>query len=142
MICCEIIRLIGEGGMGEVYLAKDGQLERRIAIKLLNEKYENNESNIQRFIQEAKAASALNHPNILTIHEIGQTENSHYIVSEYIDGQTLRSTLEKDDLNLSKILDITIQVASALAAAHSARIIHRDIKPENIVLSVYAWWWS
>jgi len=142
MICCEIIRLIGEGGMGEVYLAKDGQLERRVAIKLLNEKYENNESNIQRFIQEAKAASALNHPNILTIHEIGQTENSHYIVSEYIDGQTLRSTLEKDDLNLSKILDITIQVASALAAAHSARIIHRDIKPENIVLSVYAWWWS
>ena len=130
----EIVDLLGTGGMGEVYLANDDQLGRRVAIKILNSQYENKEANIQRFIQEAKAASALNHPNILTIHEIGQTDRSHYIVSEYIEGRTLRSTLESENPNLEKILDITIQIAGALAAAHSAHIVHRDIKPENIVL--------
>src|SRR5687767_14946845 len=130
----EIVDLLGIGGMGEVYLAKDSQLGRSVAIKILNSEYESKESNIERFIQEAKAASALNHPNILTIHEIGQTGNSHYIVSEFIAGRTLRSALETGDLVLRKILDITIQIADALSAAHSARIIHRDIKPENIVL--------
>jgi len=130
----EIVRLIGSGGMGEVYLAKDSKLDRNVALKVLNEKYESNESNIQRFIQEAKAASALNHPSILTIYEIGDTEQSHYIVSEYIDGKTLREILERRKLELSKILDISIQIAGALAAAHSARIIHRDIKPENVIV--------
>jgi serine/threonine protein kinase/TolB-like protein len=129
-----IVRLVGIGGMGEVYLATDTRLQRDVAIKLLNEKYENNDENVFRFIQEAKAASALNHPNILTIHEIGQTNDSHYIVSEFIDGKTLRESLSTERLELSKIFDIAVQVAGALTAAHAARIIHRDIKPENIVI--------
>ena len=130
----EIVNLLGSGGMGEVYLAKDAQLDRKVAIKVLTEKYESSEANVRRFIKEAKAASALNHPNILTIHEIGQEDNSHYIVSEYIEGHTLRTIIERDSLSIRQVLEIAIQIASALAAAHSARIIHRDIKPENIVL--------
>ena len=130
----EIVDLLGVGGMGEVYLAKDGQLDRKVAIKILNTKYESQEQNIQRFIQEAKAASALNHPNILTIHEIGETETSHYIVSEFVDGHRLRTVIEKESLELPRILGIAVQVAEALSAAHAARIIHRDIKPENIVI--------
>ena len=85
----EIVRLIGSGGMGEVYLARDNQLDRKVAIKALNQKYESSEVNLKRFIQEAKAASALNHPNILTIHEIGEFKASHYIVSEFVEGKTL-----------------------------------------------------
>jgi eukaryotic-like serine/threonine-protein kinase len=130
----EIVRLLGVGGMGEVYLAKDGQLDRKVAVKVLNKKYENQEENIQRFIQEAKAASALNHPNILVIHEIGVTHDSHYIVSEYIDGRTLRDIFNERKLSISETLDIATQIASALSAAHAARIIHRDIKPENIIV--------
>lgn len=130
----EIVDLLGVGGMGEVYLANDNQLGRKVAMKVLNEKYECHESNIQRFIKEAKAASALNHPNILVIHEIGETSDSHYIVSEYVDGKTLRELLSERKLSVAETLDITIQVASAVAAAHAARIIHRDIKPENIVV--------
>src|SRR5512141_3251989 len=130
----EIVGLLGIGGMGEVYLAEDSQLGRKVAIKLLNEKYENNESNVHRFIQEAKAASALNHPNILTIYEIGRTDHAHYIVSEFIDGRTLRHKMESGPLELSGILDISLQIAGALAAAHAAGIVHRDINPENIVI--------
>jgi serine/threonine protein kinase/dipeptidyl aminopeptidase/acylaminoacyl peptidase len=130
----EIIRMVGRGGMGKVYLARDNQLDREVAIKVLNQKYENDKTNIQRFIREAKAASALNHPNILTIHEIGETDGSYYIVSEFIDGKTLREILREGDLGLLRILDISIQIANALTAAHSARIIHRDVKPENIVV--------
>lgn len=130
----EIARLIGTGGMGEVYLARDKTLDRNVAIKVLNEKYESDQSNIQRFVQEAKAASALNHPNILTIHEVGKSKESHFIVSEYIEGQTLREVLGKRKLELTEVLNITIQVAGALAAAHAARIIHRDVKPENIIV--------
>ena len=130
----EILKLIGVGGMGEVYLAHDSRLGRKVAIKFLNERYESNASNIERFIQEAKAASALNHPNILTIHEIGESGGSHYIVSEYVDGHRLRTIMESERLELSKVLNISVQVAEALSAAHSARIVHRDIKPENIVV--------
>jgi len=131
----EIVRLLGAGGMGEVYLAKDSSLGRKVAIKILNQKYERHESNIDRFVREAKAASALNHPNILTIHEIGETNDSHFIVSEFVDGRTLRELLnKKGDLDLAEVLEIAIQTASALSAAHTARIIHRDIKPENIVV--------
>jgi len=130
----EIVDLLGVGGMGEVYLASDTQLDRKVAIKVLNEKYKSHESNILRFIREAKAASALNHPNILVIHEIGESADSHYIVSEYVNGKTLREILNGRKLSVSETLDITIQVASALAAAHAARIVHRDIKPENIVV--------
>ena len=130
----QIIRRLGAGGMGVVYLAKDQKLDRHVAIKLLNKRYERHEENVRRFVQEAKAASALNHPNILTIHEIGEFEGSRCIVSEYVEGRTLREILSSENIGLEEILDISGQIASALAAAHKARIIHRDIKPENIVV--------
>ena len=130
----EIIRLIGAGGMGEVYLANDKKLDRRVAVKILNEQFSRHESNLNRFIQEAKAASALNHPNILVIHEIGESETSNYIVSEFIEGETLREVIERSPLKSSTVLDISIQIANALVAAHTAHIVHRDIKPENIVV--------
>ncbi len=130
----EIISMLGAGGMGEVYLARDRKLDRKVAIKLLNEKFEKHESHLQRFMQEAKAASALNHPNILVIYEIGETEDSHYIVSEFIEGETLRAVLQGKSLPVAQILDISIQIANALTAAHTAHIVHRDIKPENIII--------
>ncbi|MEP7037431.1 MAG: serine/threonine-protein kinase, partial [Acidobacteriota bacterium] len=130
----KIIKQIGAGGMGEVYLAKDTKLDRRVAVKILNEKFAKHESNLNRFVQEAKAASALNHPNILVIHEIGEAENANYIVSEYIEGETLREVIQKLPLKLSEILEIATQIAGALVAAHSAKIVHRDIKPENIIV--------
>lgn len=130
----EIVRQIGRGGMGEVYLVKDRKLNRNAAIKILNEKFARIESNLQRFISEAKAASALNHPNILTIYEFGESDEAHYIVSEFINGETLREVLKKNPLKLSEVLDISIQMANALAAAHEAHLVHRDIKPENIMI--------
>ncbi len=130
----EIIRQIGAGGMGEVYLAQDTKLDRRVAVKILNREFSRHEQNLQRFIQEAKAASALNHPNILVIHEIGETADSNYIVSEFIEGKTLRELFRESSLKLSEILDVSIQIANALSAAHAARIVHRDIKPENIIV--------
>ncbi|CAN5214411.1 hypothetical protein BH20ACI2_BH20ACI2_04000 [soil metagenome] len=130
----EIVRQIGAGGMGEVYLAKDKKLDRKVAVKILNEKFSRHESNLQRFVREAKAASGLNHPNILVIHEIGEAEEANYIVSEYVEGETLREVIEKSPLKLSEILDVSIQITNALVAAHAARIVHRDIKPENIIV--------
>ena len=130
----QIIRRLGAGGMGVVYLAKDQKLDRHVAIKLLNKRYERNEENVRRFVREAKAASALNHPNILTIHEIGEFEGSQYIVSEYVDGRTLRELVRERKVDLREALDWTTQVAAALSAAHDAKIIHRDIKPENILV--------
>ncbi|CAN5293676.1 hypothetical protein BH10ACI1_BH10ACI1_01380 [soil metagenome] len=130
----EIVKQIGAGGMGEVYLAKDNKLDRKVAVKILNEKFAEHESNLNRFIREAKAASALNHPNILVIHEIGESENSNYIVSEYIEGKTLREVIEASAMKLPEILEISTQIAGALVAAHSAKIVHRDIKPENIIV--------
>ena len=130
----EIVRLLGEGGMGIVYLGRDTRLDRLVAIKVLNKRYEHHADNIRRFVQEAKAASGLNHPNILTIFEIGEIEGSHYIVSEYIEGRTLRDLIKSEKIELQKILDIAGQTMSALAAAHKARIVHRDIKPENIIV--------
>src|SRR5688572_5836509 len=97
----EIIKQIGEGGMGEVYLAKDKKLDRKVAIKILNEEFSQDESNLQRFVSEAKAASALNHPNILTIYEIGESDQAHYIASEFIKGNTVRETLNEKTLALS-----------------------------------------
>jgi serine/threonine protein kinase/tetratricopeptide (TPR) repeat protein len=121
--------------MGEVYLAQDTKLDRKVAIKFLNEEFSKNVDKLNRFVQEAKAASALNHPNILTIHEIGELDGTNYIVTELIDGLTLREHLShKESLQLSAILRIGVQVSEALSAAHQAGIIHRDIKPENIML--------
>ncbi|MCA1624634.1 MAG: protein kinase [Acidobacteria bacterium] len=130
-----IIEQIGAGGMGEVYLADDTKLDRRVAIKFLNEEFSQDADKLRRFIQEAKAASALNHPNILTVYEIGESEGKNYIATEYIEGKTLREHLTANEaMSLHQILKIGVQTAEALTAAHQAGIIHRDIKPENIML--------
>src|SRR5687768_4643319 len=130
----KIIGQIGVGGMGEVYLAEDEKLDRRVAIKILNERFGKNDSHLQRFIREAKAASSLNHPNILVIHEISVGENANFIVSEFVEGRTLRDLIDRSGLTVVHVLDIAIQIAGALAAAHGAGIVHRDIKPENIIV--------
>src|SRR5437762_2871936 len=129
----EIRSKIGEGGMGEVYLARDLELDRTVAIKILPETLASDQQRLQRFIQEARAASALNHPHILTIYEVGTTDNSRFIATEFIDGETLRQRISAG-LNLAGALEIAIQVGSALSAAHAAGIVHRDIKPENIMV--------
>jgi eukaryotic-like serine/threonine-protein kinase len=130
----EIRRLIGAGGMGEVYLAYDTQLRRQVALKILPADIAADSDRLARFEREAYAASSLNHPNILTIYEIGVTHGLNFIATEFIDGASLRERLAREKLELDLSLDIAVQVASALAAAHSTGIIHRDIKPENIML--------
>ena len=130
----EIRSQLGVGGMGEVYLAFDTELDRTVAIKILPEALASNPDRLQRFVQEAKSASALNHPHILTIHEIGITGASRFIATEFIEGDTLRERIRSASLSLSEVLEIAIQAAGALAAAHAAGIIHRDIKPENIMV--------
>ena len=129
----QVVSLSGKGGMGEVYRARDINLGREVAIKLLPESFPSGADRL-RFEREARAASALNHPNILTIHDIEQVDKYRFIVSEFIDGDTLRKRLTNAPMRLSEALDIAIQIASALAAAHNAGIMHRDIKPENIML--------
>src|SRR5882724_6912746 len=130
-----IVSKIGSGGMGEVYLAEDTLLGRKVAIKFLHQEFSKDSDKLHRFIKEAKAASALNHPNILTVYEIGEVDGKNYISTELIDGKTLREHLgQKEALPLATILKIGVQVAEALSAAHQAGIIHRDIKPENIML--------
>jgi len=129
----EIRSNLGAGGMGEVYLAQDTELDRTVAIKILPESSAADAHRLQRFIREAKAASALNHPHILTIHEIGTAQNVHFIATEFIDGQTLRQRINAG-LQLSEVLELATQVAAALAAAHEAGIVHRDIKPENVMV--------
>jgi eukaryotic-like serine/threonine-protein kinase len=129
-----IVSKIGSGGMGEVYLASDTKLERSVAIKFLHEDMSTDADKLSRFVQEAKAASGLNHPNILTIHEIGEHDGLHYIATELIKGQTLRDRMRQGRLTLREAIDVALQVASALNAAHEAGIVHRDIKPENIMI--------
>ena len=130
----EIRSKIGEGGMGQVFQALDTELDRIVAIKVLPEPLASDQQRLLRFIQEAKAASALNHPHILTIHEIGTIGNTRFITTEFIDGETLRHRIRQGRLKLHEVLEICIQVAGALTAAHAAGIIHRDIKPENIMV--------
>ncbi|MDQ3172481.1 MAG: serine/threonine protein kinase [Acidobacteriota bacterium] len=130
----QIVAPLGKGGMGEVYLASDTKLDRKVALKLLPAEFTNHKDLLRRFIQEAKAASSLNHPNIITIHEIGQTDGVHFIATEFIDGQTLKQRMTRARLKFADVLDVSIQVASALQAAHAAGLVHRDIKPENIML--------
>jgi eukaryotic-like serine/threonine-protein kinase len=128
-------RLIGVGGMGEVYLAEDATLQRKVALKLLPERFSEDEERVRRFQREARAASALNHPNIITIYEVGQDSRRHFIATEYIEGQTLRDRIASPQpMTIAEVLDVAIGVAGALAAAHDAGILHRDIKPENIML--------
>jgi serine/threonine protein kinase/Tfp pilus assembly protein PilF len=130
----EIRLQIGAGGMGEVYLAQDTELERTVALKVLPEDVAADRQRLQRFIREAKTASALNHPHILTIFEIGNTDATHFIATEFIEGETLRQYMRGARLKVSDVLNVAIQTADALCAAHEASIIHRDIKPENIML--------
>ena len=126
--------LLGVGGMGEVYLARDELLGRKVALKLLPEHLTADETQLSRFKTEARTASALNHPNILTVHEIGAEGNRHFIATEFIEGITLRALLARGRMSLHDALEIAVQVASALAAAHETGVVHRDIKPENIML--------
>jgi serine/threonine-protein kinase len=129
-----IVSRLGAGGMGEVYLAEDTRLGRRVALKLLPAQFIKDEDRLRRFEQEARASSALNHPNIITIHEVGVEDGTHFIATEFIEGETLRQRLRRGPVSLGESLDIAVQVASALLAAHQVGIIHRDIKPENIML--------
>jgi eukaryotic-like serine/threonine-protein kinase len=130
----EVLSFISRGGMGEVYLAQDKRLSRRVALKLLPASFTKDDDRLRRFEQEARSASALNHPNIITIYEITQAGSTHVIATEFVEGQTLRQRLSLTALTLPESLNIAIQVADALSAAHKAGIIHRDIKPENIML--------
>ncbi len=130
----KISKRIGAGGMGEVYLATDITAGRKAAIKLLPARFTGNVERLTRFEQEARAVVGLNHPNILTVYEIGEDHSIHYIASELIEGETLRQCLMRGRMQLSEAVDVAVQVTSALAAAHEAGIVHRDIKPENIML--------
>lgn len=129
-----VLEKLGAGGMGVVYLAEDMKLGRKVAIKVLSHEFTTNRDRLHRFEQEASAASNLNHPNILTIHEVGVDDGRHYIATEFIDGSTLRRKAAAQHLEIPEILDIAVQVASALEEAHSAGIVHRDIKPDNIMV--------
>jgi eukaryotic-like serine/threonine-protein kinase len=129
-----ILKKLGAGGMGEVYLAEDTRLRRKIALKVLPENIAGDKERLRRFEQEAFAASALNHPNILTIHEFGADGDAHFLATEFIEGETLREKLNRDELTLKKSVEIAEQIAFALSAAHAAGIVHRDIKPENVML--------
>src|SRR5262249_24343719 len=137
----QILSQLGRGGMGEVHLALDTRLRRKVAIKLLPAEFTADTSRVRRFEQAARAASALNHPNIITVYEIGEAPmeagNRRYIVTEYVEGETLRRRMTgapQRRLNLSAAIDVASQIAAALSAAHEAGIAHRDIKPENVMV--------
>ncbi len=128
-----IIERLGGGGMGEVYLAEDSRLNRRVALKILPAYFVSDDDRLRRFQTEARAASALNHTNILTIYEVGAFEGIHFIATEFIDGQTIRELIQTESLSLREVFEIAIQLLAGLSAAHAAGIVHRDIKPENIM---------
>ncbi|MBV8068729.1 MAG: protein kinase [Acidobacteriaceae bacterium] len=130
----EILRPLGSGGMGQVYLAEDTRLRRKVALKALRRRFLEQPDTISRFKQEAFAASALNHPNILTIFEVGEYNGTHFIASEFVDGPTLREKLSAGRIAVEEAIDITVQMAAGLTAAHSIGIAHRDIKPENVMV--------
>src|SRR5687768_4583923 len=129
-----LIETIGRGGMAEVFLAEDTRLNRRVAIKFLSGEFRKDSDRTRRFTREARAASALNHPNILIIHDIGESEHGQFIVSEYVEGETLGTRIRRGRIPLVEAVNIAIEVASALAASHKAGIVHRDVKPDNIML--------
>src|SRR6476469_9011601 len=130
----EIHSKLGEGGMGEVYTALDSELGRSVAIKLLPSEFTTDDDRRSRFRQEARVISALNHPNIITIYEIGENELGNFLATEFVEGRTLRDVIKNESITLTRILRIIEQAANALVAAHAAGIVHRDIKPENIML--------
>src|SRR5277367_6789619 len=131
----EIIELLGAGGNGEVYRARDVRLDRSVAIKILPLALSADGERLRRFEQEARSASALSHPNIITIHELGQDGSTHYIAMELVEGKTLRDLLVFGLLPMQKIIEIAAQVAEGLTKAHEAGIAHRDLKPENVMVS-------
>jgi serine/threonine protein kinase len=128
-----IVDCLGAGGMGEVYLAADSRLDRLVALKLLPAYFASDDERLARFQREARTASALNHPNILTIHEVGEADGVRFIATEFIDGQTIQELIARQELTLAEILDIATQIVSGLVTAHAAGIVHRDIKPDNIM---------
>src|SRR5512138_2477241 len=131
----EIRSAIGAGGMGEVYRARDMQLGREVAVKVLPSTFSTDSDRLRRFEQEARAASALNHPNILIVHDIGAHDGSPYVVSELLEGETLRKRIAGTPLNQRRAIDYALQIANGLAAAHEKGIIHRDLKPDNIFIT-------
>src|SRR5262245_13704114 len=130
----QIVSLLGRGGMGEVYLAQDTRIGRKAAIKVLSNEFFDDEERVRRFEQEARTVSHLNHPNIVTVYEVEIKKTPHFIATEFVEGQPLRRKLEDGRLDLREVLDIGIQVAAALSAAHSSGVAHRDIKPENVMV--------
>jgi serine/threonine protein kinase/dipeptidyl aminopeptidase/acylaminoacyl peptidase len=133
----DVLSVLGVGGMGEVYLARDERLGRKLALKILPPRFVADNSRIERFAREARAVSALNHPNIVTIYDIGQSNGTHFIAMEHVDGQTLREKIpvtQQEPMEVKEVVEIALQISAALAAAHEAGIIHRDIKPENLML--------
>src|SRR2546426_7187918 len=131
----EILSAIGAGGMGEVYRARDTRLDRDVAIKVLPPEFSSDPDRLARFEQEARAAAALNHPNILGVHDIGQHVAAPYIVTELLEGETLRERLASGPLPVKKAIEYGIQISHGLAAAHEKGIVHRDLKPENIFVA-------
>src|SRR6266496_681214 len=131
----EIRSQLGEGGMGEVYLARDTQLDRDIALKILTAEVARDQQRLHRFLQEARAASALSHPNVAHIYEIGEANGIHFIAMEYVEGQPLDSKIRGGPVTAGEILDIAIQIADALDEAHAKGITHRDIKASNIMIT-------
>src|SRR5437667_6917503 len=129
----EIRSKIGEGGMGEVYLAQDTKLDRKVALKILPAEVASHRDRMERFVREAKAAATLNHPNIAHIYEIGETNGAHFIAMEFVDGFTLRQLIHEKQTDLSKLLRFLQHAAEGLAKAHAAGIVHRDLKPDNIM---------
>src|SRR3984893_16957409 len=131
----EILSALGAGGMGEVYRARDSRLNRDVAIKILPASFSNDPDRLQRFAQESRAAAALNHPNILSIFDIGNAHGAPYVVSELLEGETLRDCLKRGPLSLRKATEYALQVARGLAAAHEKGIVHRHLKPENLFIT-------
>jgi serine/threonine protein kinase/Tol biopolymer transport system component len=129
-----ILKKLGQGGMAEVFLAEDTRLKRKVALKFLSAEFTSDAARLSRFRQEARAASSLNHPSILTVFDIGEVDSAFFIATEYVEGETLRRRISRSRMDLAQVLDVAVQVASALAAAHKAGIVHRDVKPENIML--------
>ncbi|MGB2980434.1 MAG: serine/threonine-protein kinase, partial [Candidatus Zixiibacteriota bacterium] len=130
----KVIEKLGEGGMGEVYLAEDTKLNRQVALKFLPSRLASDESFKARFKREARAAAGLNHPNIITVHEVAEYENQPFIAMEYVEGQSLKEVITGKDLSVEEVLDIGLQISDGLAKAHQAGIVHRDIKPHNVLI--------
>src|SRR2546422_1590190 len=131
----KLLSAIGKGRMGEVFLAQDTKLERKVALKILPADVASNRDRMERFVREAKSAASLNHPNIAHVYEIGESNGTHYIAMEFIDGETLRHKIHRDKAPLPKLLKYLTEVAQGLSKAHAAGIVHRDLKPDNIMIT-------